>query len=123
MVRIEYTNGSGKRIVKTFADTEKALAFTDRLDARIAAGTCGGYTATETRREGRKILHEGREITVETCMKWFCWHEVVAAMEKQPGAISAVADAMNRPPRNNVPNWEEQFLRLFLETADADLVI
>ena len=70
-----------------------------------------------------RIIYDGEEITPETAMKWFCWHEIVSAMEKQKDAIKNTADYMNAPHNRNVPDWEYRFLKTFLEFAKEDLVI
>ena len=46
-VLVEYIGKNGKTIVKGFSTLEEATKFTDRLDERIAKGTCGGYIMTE----------------------------------------------------------------------------
>ena len=44
---VEYIGRNGKTIVKAFTSIDEATKFTDRLDERIAKGTCGGYIMTE----------------------------------------------------------------------------
>lgn len=46
-VLVEYIGRNGKIIVKAFTSVEDATKFTDKLDERIAKGTCGGYIMTE----------------------------------------------------------------------------
>ena len=44
---VEYIGRNGKTIVKGFLSIEDAMEFTNKLDERIAKGTCGGYIMTE----------------------------------------------------------------------------
>ena len=62
----------------------------------------------------------GEVISPEQAMRWFCWHEIVAGMEKQKDTLHEVAGAMSG---KNIPDWEKQFLLMFLEVAENDLVI
>ena len=68
----------------------------------------------------RKIWYNGEEITPAPAMKWFAWHEIVAAMEKQPAALREAAEYMKLI---HVSDWEYRFLREFLLNAKEDLVI
>lgn len=43
---VEYIGRNGRTIVKGFSSVEEATEFTDKLDERIAKGTCGGYIMT-----------------------------------------------------------------------------
>lgn len=73
----------------------------------------------------KRILIEGGKtvITSEEAMKWYCWHQIVNAMEKDEKTLSLIAKKMNEPENRNIPNWEEKFLKLFLETTETDLII
>lgn len=44
---VEYIGRNGRTIVKGFLSVEEAHEFTNKLDGRIAKGTCGGYILTE----------------------------------------------------------------------------
>ena len=46
---VEYIGRNGKTIVKGFLSMKEAIEFTEKLDARIEKGTCGGYILTELR--------------------------------------------------------------------------
>ena len=72
-----------------------------------------------------KILFRGysgdpHEITPETAMMWFCWHELVQPMEKQD--LKSLDRAVKETERN-CPDWEMRVLKRFLELTEADLVI
>lgn len=71
----------------------------------------------------KRIIYDGQEISPEIAMKWFCWHEIVAAMEKHPATIKKVTGIMNSPQYRNTPAWEHTFLNVFLYNSDCDLVI
>lgn len=43
---VNYTTANGKTITKTFETWKECFEFTEKLDKRIAKGTCGGYTGT-----------------------------------------------------------------------------
>lgn len=58
-------------------------------------------------------------ITPETAMNWFCWHEIVAAMEKDMNSLNA---AIKEVP-HNVPDWEMRVLKKFIELSDTDLIV
>ena len=69
----------------------------------------------------RILIEDGRmSITPEQAMQWFCWAEIVAAMEKQGEVLETVAGAMSR---ESGPDWEASFLRRFLDCAEHDLII
>ena len=74
----------------------------------------------------KRIFYGGdtaNEITPETAMKWFCWHEIVSAMHKDEKTLADVARIMNERENINIPNWEEKFLKTFLERTDKDLIV
>ena len=74
----------------------------------------------------KRIFYGGdmaNEISPETAMKWFCWHEVVEAMEKDSKTLSEVSRIMNSRENINIPNWEEKFLLTFLERTETDLIV
>ena len=67
-----------------------------------------------------KIIYNGvEEITPETAMKWFAWHELVEAMEKERDVLDASIKAVDE----NVPDWEIRVLLKFLELAERDLLV
>lgn len=63
-----------------------------------------------------RIMMGGNEITQQEAMRWFCWHEIVREMEKDQGSLRI---AVNIP--ENIPDWENKVLGLFLELTDIDL--
>ena len=71
----------------------------------------------------KRVIYDGEEITPETAMKWFCWHELVSAMEKQSTTLQEAANYMNLPGVRDLSDWEYRFLRFFLDIAKQDLVI
>ena len=74
----------------------------------------------------KRIFYGGdmaNEISPETAMKWFCWHEVVEAREKYSKTLSEVSRIMNSRENINIPNWEEKFLLTFLERTETDLIV
>ena len=58
-------------------------------------------------------------ITPETAMKWFCWREIVNAMEKDRTALDA---AIKEVP-HNIPDWEMQVLKKFVGITKYDLIV
>ena len=71
----------------------------------------------------KRIIYDGEEISPDIAMKWFCWHEIVEAMEKHPSTINKVTEIMNKPEYRNTPAWEHTFLNVFLMNAMEDLII
>lgn len=59
------------------------------------------------------------EITPETAMNWYCWHEIVEAMENQQKAL----DKAIKEVEDNCADWELRVLKKFLELAENDLMI
>lgn len=85
-----------------------------------------GAGARCRRKEGKivkRIIYDGEEITPEIAMKWFCWHELVTAMEKHQSTIKKVTKIMNAPEYRNTPEWEHTFLNVFLNNATEDLIV
>ena len=69
----------------------------------------------------RILLENGAtEITPETAMKWFCWHEIVEPMEKQD---KKTLDVAVRETERNCADWEMRVLKKYLELAENDLMI
>ena len=66
-----------------------------------------------------RIIYMGEQITPETAMKWFCWHELIAVMEKDRKTLNAAIDSTP----DNVPDWEMEVFKKFLETTKNDLII
>lgn len=68
----------------------------------------------------RILIENGAtEITPETAMKWFCWHEIVEQMERQQKTLDKVVEETER----NCADWEMRVLKKFLELAENDLMI
>ena len=115
-----------RTLSRSFDTLEAAQKFAEGKDVRDIYRAHGRYKVewvktTRVTYSPKRVIYAGEEITPETAMKWFCWHEIVAAMEKQKGTISAVTSYMNAI--RNVPDWEYRFLLKFLEYAETDLVI
>ena len=75
----------------------------------------------DKRKDGLNMAHilcQGSEITPETAMKWFCWHEIINVMEKDLNSLDAAIKAVER----NVPDWEMRVLQKFLELTDRDFI-
>ena len=66
---------------------------------------------------------KGKPITPETAEKWFCWHEIVAAMQKDEKSLKETERIMNKPENENIPNWELTFLKTFVSISEQDLII
>ena len=67
-----------------------------------------------------KIIYNGvEEITPETAMDWFAWHELVRAMERDGDALDAAIKAVE----SNIPDWEKRVLLKFLELTDRELLV
>lgn len=72
----------------------------------------------------RILIDNGKTcISPMQAMKWYCWHQIVAAMEKQEKTLSEVTKKMNELQNRNIPNWEYVFLMTFLRKAEHDLII
>ena len=66
-----------------------------------------------------RIIFNGETITPELAMRWFCWNELIPVMEKDRLALDT---AIKQTP-HNVPDWEMQVLKKFLELIEHDLVV
>ena len=68
-----------------------------------------------------KIIYNGvEEITPETAFNWFAWYELVQAMERTD--IETLDSAIKTVARN-VPDWERQVFKKFLELSEKDLLV
>lgn len=116
-----------RTFTRSFDTLEKAKAFAEGksvIDIYKSKGLFKvEYSKTYRVDHLKRVLFEGEQITPETAMKWFCWHEIVAAMEKHPDTLMQTEIHMNLPYYRNLPDWEYKFLRFFLEIASEDLVI
>ena len=114
-------------MTRSFDTLEKATAFAKGkfvIDIYKSKGRYKvEYGKTYRVEHLKRVFFEGEQITPETAMKWFCWHEIVAAMEKHPDTLEQTTIHMNLPHYRNLPDWEYQFLRFFLEIASKDLVL
>ena len=113
-----------RTLTRSFDTLEAAQQFAKGKDVRDIYRAHGRFKVEWIKNKRvdyrKRIYFDGEEITPETAMKWFCWHEIVAAMEKQPKAIHTVADQMQSV---NASDWEYRFLIRFLETATQDIEI
>jgi len=67
-----------------------------------------------------KIIYDGvEEITPETAMRWFPWYVLVQAMELNQEALNMAINAVE----SNVPDWEMQVLKKFLEVSSRNLYV
>ena len=67
-----------------------------------------------------KIIFDGvEEITPETAMKWFPWYVLVQSMELNQEALDTAINAVER----NIPDWEMQVLKKFLEVSSRNLYV
>lgn len=68
----------------------------------------------------RILIENGQTvISPEEAMKWYCWHELVRAMEKHGRLLDKAVYTVER----NVPDWEMRVLKKFLELSENDLII
>lgn len=59
------------------------------------------------------------DITTEEAMKWYCWHELIEAMEKDRKSLDMAVDTVPQ----DVADWELRVLEKFLELTKHDLII
>ena len=110
-----------------FDTLEAAQKFAEGKDVRDIYRAHGRYNVewVKTKRVDymKRVIYDGECITPETAMKWFAWHEIVAAMEKQQGALDEAVNYVNITTHGNASDWEYRVLKVFLEFAKEDLVI
>lgn len=56
---VTYTTASNNLITKRFENEEDCIAFTEKLDKRIAKGTCGGYISSRLGDDKSQIKESG----------------------------------------------------------------
>ena len=66
------------------------------------------------------IKNEGTAISISDAMRFYAWHEITQAMEKDDNSLNKVVSIMSG---KNIPNWEETFLTEFMKITDRDLII
>lgn len=68
-----------------------------------------------------KIIYKKDDMTisVDTAMRWFCWHELIAAMEKDRGTLDRAVD---ETPQDCI-DWEMGVLKRYLELSTDDLIV
>lgn len=59
------------------------------------------------------------DITIEEAMKWYCWHELIHAMEKDRKSLDMAVDSVP----HEFADWELRVLKKFLELTKHDLII
>ena len=66
------------------------------------------------------VKQDGAVISPETAMKWYCWYEIVEPMREQD---KETLDAVIRTVDRNIPDWEMQVLKKYLELSNHDLIV
>lgn len=70
--------------------------------------------------EGKLMAKILIETSVTTAIKLFDWRELVEQMERQN---KKALDKAIKEVEENIPDWELQVLKKYLELSDTDLII